>query len=141
MIAAPDLQGLIREGEELAFSLEQGTLSCLGKLQALGEEEVNRYVTWRHNIIISIQNVDSRFTAYQQHSKRSKEEVRLFAEFNGKMSRLMQRVIMADGLLLALAEEKQRIVKAELAALSKGRRALNGYSTRERSKPFMNCSA
>ena len=121
-----ELQMLFKVGDDLFASLERETLFCLKNLESMPVKEIEHFVKKRHEILAAIQKFDMAFNHDLDHSEWSGEEDAL-EKFRQRLTALLRRVLEADGLLLAIAERELTSLKAQLAGISSGRRALHGY--------------
>lgn len=123
------MQELLVRGEELFAALERETCDCMQKLESLPAAEIERFVARRHEIISAIRALFAELYLYLNGADRFGDGGATVSleKFRERQTRVLCRVIEAEGILLALAERTKATLRDRLAAIGQGRRALAGY--------------
>lgn len=125
------LLALLTRGEELFVLLEQETSTCLNTLEIISVDDVAHFLLKRQKIVSELADFDTKLLALQNKSQflvHLPDQVAI-QEFNYNFSRVLQRIIRMEGLLVALAERKMISLRNEMDSLSRGLKALSGYQS------------
>ena len=127
----------LEKGKRLYAALEQETLDCIKIMGTYRDDEIERFVAKRQEILTAVQKFDIEFVF--QLSQALPESAQLqpaLEDFRKRKCVWVRRIIEADRLLLALAEMEKAKLRTELTAIAMGRRALCGYGTKELRSQF-----
>jgi hypothetical protein len=128
---------LLEKGKRLYAALEQETLDCIKIMGTYHDDEIERFVAKRQEILTSVQKFDIEYVLQLSQALPESEHLQpALEDFRKRKCIWVRRIIDADRLLLALAEMEKGKLRSELTAIAMGRRALCGYGTKEHRSQF-----
>jgi hypothetical protein len=129
-----DIQALLTEGREIFAALERETHCCLGNLETMPAEEIELFNVERGVLVQALAAYAARFRECLEHAVHDGETaaINVLDSLKQELSGALQRIVESDGVLLALAEQRLSILRNEMTAIAKGRKALSSYRGRER---------
>lgn len=125
-----DLVELLATGNRLFTALENITVACLKRFETMQPQEVDAFLEERQALMAAIDSFTARFEDCLARDDYSGSGAELDT-FRNRQASVLQRVIEADGLLIALAQLEVASLKSSLAEISHGRVALHGYRSGE----------
>ncbi len=125
-----ELVELLAEGNGLFTALENITVACLKRFETMQPQEVDAFLEERQALVAAIDSFTARFENCLAGNGNSGSGTEL-DNFRNRQASVLQRVIEADGLLIALAQLEASSLKSSLAEISHGRVALHGYRSGE----------
>ena len=120
------LADLLAGGDDLFAALEAITSDCLQRLQTIQPREIEAFLEERSSLLAAIQGFIVRLDAGIAESGIAVRDPEL-EQFRQRQAAVLQRVIETDGLLIAIARSEASSLQKQLADISRGRTALNGY--------------
>jgi hypothetical protein len=121
---AKEVEKLIAAGRVHYLRLLEEAKDLLRHFDTYNAEELAEAVRRRGNIVGMLQDIDERLDLAFPGGDDS------IAEFRTIQERTVTKILEIDGLVIALARERQAAIKNELASLSKSRTVLEAYEKR-----------
>lgn len=130
-----DLRTMLRSGEVLIAGLVEETNVVLGHLETLSEGEIEQFVRQRQQRVDELELLAANLCASAAlRVPGDPEGRRLLENFRSTFHDAVQRILEADGLIRALAGIRKMAIQVELDEIAQGRKAIQGYHSRERRK-------
>jgi len=121
---------LLDDGDRLFTALENITVTCLKRFETMQPHEIDAFLEERQTLLAAIDSFTARLEMCHGESGTSGSGTEL-DDFRCRQASVLQRIIEADGLLIALAQLEASALKSSLAEISHGRVALHGYRSGE----------
>jgi hypothetical protein len=118
---------LLAEGRRQYQRLLDEATDLLAKLDAFGSASMIETVQRRQEIVEQLQNFDGKFDGTAAGAE-------ALAEFRAFREETTKRILELDGLVIALARDKQAGIKEKFASVTKSKSASRAYETGNASK-------
>jgi hypothetical protein len=128
---AEEVEKLTAEGRVHYLRLLEEATNLLRHFDTYNAEELAEAVQRRGNVVEMLHDFDERLYRAFPGADESIAEFRTFQEGT------VRKILEIDGLVIALARERQSAIKNELASLSKSRTALEAYEKRTTPRSWM----
>lgn len=116
---------LAAEAEELLGKLLEEAVGLLRNFDTSSPESLEETICRRGDILERFLDLESRLAVLEERAKG--DELIRFKALRESREALVGRIQETDSLVIALAHEQLSVIKGDLAALVKGKRALNAY--------------
>lgn len=116
---------LAAEAEELLGKLLEEAVGLLRNFDTSPPESLEETIRRREDILERFRNLESRLAILEERAKG--EELNSLQALRESRETLVGRIQETDSLVIALAREQLNVIKDDLAALVKGKRALHAY--------------
>jgi len=113
------------EAEEILGQLLEEAVSLLRNFDTSTLDDFEKTIRRREVILERFHALDSLMGRGQ--GEMSATELTLLDDFRRSREELVRKILEADSLVIALAQQQLSVIKGDLATLSKGKNALHAY--------------